>query len=181
MQTTDVPAILVCTCNCWADETVVFRVCIAGAAILGLLLCCSCDRVARGTWPSPPRAPRPGTICADERTTVNESGARSGGADRREPRAIQQTMRSRYAQFRLCYEDALWRNREAAGRVQMRFIIANSGQVEGACVEQPALADGEMLECLIAELLALDFGTGSQVTVVYPILFVPTDSTATLR
>ena len=86
-------------------------------------------------------------------------------------------MRSRYGEFRLCYEDALWRNREAAGRVQMRFIIANSGHVEDACVEEPTLADGEMLECLQAELLALNFGTGSRTTVVYPIMFLPGSST----
>jgi hypothetical protein len=56
----------------------------------------------------------------------------------------------------------------------MRFVISASGRVESACVEQPALADGEMLECLRAEFLVLNFGTGQPLTtVVYPILFEP--------
>jgi hypothetical protein len=179
-------------CCCWRSQlnartlggrTVVFRTYFGGATILGLLLCCSCSRVARGTSPPPLRAPRPGTICAGELAIKKAaSGAGSRVTDRRQPKSIQETVRSRYGQLRTCYEDALWRNAEARGQVSMRFVISASGRVESACVEQPALADGEMLECLRAEFLVLNFGTGQPLTtVVYPILFEPGASSRMLR
>lgn len=82
-------------------------------------------------------------------------------------------MYSSYLDFRACYEDALWRKPDASGRVRLRFVINESGRVEGSCVQHPMFADGGTVDCILARLNSIDFGVGERVTVIYPILLIP--------
>jgi hypothetical protein len=82
-------------------------------------------------------------------------------------------MRSNYFEFRTCYEDALWRKPDATGRVQLRFVINEAGQVLKSCVVPPVFADGEAVDCILARVKGIDFGLGDGVTVVYPIVLMP--------
>jgi hypothetical protein len=55
----------------------------------------------------------------------------------RDPAAIQSIVREQYDAIRECYTDALWRRPDATGRVEVRFVIAESGEVTNACVQPP--------------------------------------------
>jgi hypothetical protein len=82
-------------------------------------------------------------------------------------------VRSNFDRFRACYEDALWRKGDATGRVQLRFVIDEAGNVVNSCVEPPVFGDGEAVDCILAELNRVEFGTGDRLTIVYPIVLIP--------
>lgn len=143
-------------------------------SLLGSLLVGSCGPMAQGTSPPKPRPPRAGVLCPGgpvSPTTPTDPASFPPG--NRHPRHIQTILRAEYGKFRSCYEEALWRVPTARGRVQFRFVISSDGSVESACIQQPALRDGEALECVLDEVMTLTFGPGKRTTVVYPVQLEP--------
>jgi len=137
------------------------------AIVLAAFLCESCASL------SPPRPVTRGALCEGSPTPSRDVTIQTGSVVlRRDPNAIQKTIRSNFDHFRSCYKDALWRRREATGRVQLRFVIDESGHVTKSCVEPPVFADGDAVDCILGRLNTIAFGAGSRVTVVYPIVLL---------
>ena len=86
---------------------------------------------------------------------------------------IRAVFRAKYREYQACYDEALWRVPNASGRVQLKFVISSEGKVGRACIQEPALRDGETLECILDEVMKLDFGRGKPATVVYPLSLEP--------
>lgn len=92
------------------------------------------------------------------------------------PGSIQTNVRESYGTLRQCYESALARWRDASGKVQIRFIIDNDGNVPRARVSDNTLGDCEAVRCIRDAYLKLKFPRPESVgviTVVYPIQFQP--------
>lgn len=161
-------------------------------AILTLAIVCGgCGSIAAGTYPgsgwrktASPRAENASSepvqevdsalFCRPRAPHAAEPPSEHAPAEpKRDPAAIQKTVRAAYSDFRGCYEAALGRKRDAAGRVQVRFTINVSGDVANACIEPPVLQDGVAVQCILRRFEKLQFGSGEPVTVVYPINFAP--------
>jgi TonB family protein len=95
-----------------------------------------------------------------------------GGLDKE---LIRRVVRSHSAEIRYCYELALSREPELAGRVMTRFVIAADGAVAIAEVTE-GLGDAQLDECLISRLRRWQFPSsrgGGVVVVNYPWQFSP--------
>ncbi|MBW2456218.1 MAG: AgmX/PglI C-terminal domain-containing protein [Deltaproteobacteria bacterium] len=90
------------------------------------------------------------------------------------PEVIQRIVRQNFGRFRACYQQALVRDPQLAGRSVARFTIQRSGKVTAVNVGG-AIADTEMQRCLGSAFSALTFPQpeGGVVTVSYPLLFTP--------
>ncbi len=95
---------------------------------------------------------------------------------RRDPRRIQHAVRGRYPQLQQCYEQALARNPDAAGRVAVRFTIPSDGRVRYACLTGSGIDDDRLADCVIYEFEKLEFWPviSGETRVFYPIMFSPT-------
>jgi outer membrane biosynthesis protein TonB len=84
-------------------------------------------------------------------------------------------IRARAACIRRCYEDALARNPAIAGRVSVRFVVAEDGWVRRARVERDETGDSAFAECVARQLVGLAYPApdGGPVTVIYPFTFSP--------
>ena len=104
-----------------------------------------------------------------------------GAKERRTPAApIQRTIRGHYAQLRECYNALLRTNREARGKVQVRFTITRDGVVKNQCIDRETTVDDQRLaECILSEFSLMKFTTDEDdygdTVVVYPFLFAPAD------
>jgi TonB family protein len=92
-----------------------------------------------------------------------------------EAEVIQSVIHAEYAQFRLCYEDGLRRNRGLSGRVSARFAIDESGAVTRVSNAGSDLPDSAVVSCVLRAFTTLRFPApvGGTVTVVYPVTFQP--------
>ena len=146
--------------------------------LLFVLICSACADIAAGAHPArpqeanpkPPREVDPRLFCPPPPDTSDPTPVPLAKA-RRDPDLIQKTVRSAFPDFRLCYEAALGRNRDATGRVQVRFDIDAAGHVVNECIQPPAFRDGAAVDCVLTRFRKLAFGDGKTVTVVYPIEF----------
>lgn len=111
----------------------------------------------RGPRKAPP--PRHGV----EKTT--------GGMDKS---VIRRVVRSHINEVRACYNQALTRNPNAAGKVEVAFIISTTGKVTTSTVTQNALRDVAAGKCVAKAVKRWRFPRplgGSAVTVHYPFVF----------
>jgi outer membrane biosynthesis protein TonB len=94
----------------------------------------------------------------------------SGRLDRS---VIAERVRARHGRFRLCYEQALARDRTLRGRISVRFVIGRDGTVSNASNGGTELADSAMTSCVISAFYGLSFPApeGGIVTVLYPLIF----------
>jgi len=156
------------------------------------MLCGGCCGVAAGTYPGPgwgetPAPPEsqnspsaavqpvdPALFCPKP-SEPSEPSSDDVVFDppRRDPLLVQKTVRNAFPEYRVCYDAALSRKSDAAGRVQVRFDIDASGAVANACIQPPVLQDGVAVECMLARFKKLQFGSGPPAKVVYPIVFKP--------
>jgi hypothetical protein len=116
-------------------------------------------------------------ICAMV-TACSEKPAQSPGADttgRLPPVLIQATIRKHYKVFRHCFEAGLARDPKLGGRVSIRFVITESGAVEGAADSGSDLPDAQVVACIAEEFGRIKFPhpEGGRVTVVYPVMLEP--------
>jgi hypothetical protein len=96
---------------------------------------------------------------------------------RLDPAVIQKVVRANFDPMRRCYEDALKRNRNLQGRVATKFVIDREGAVTSAEDFHSDIPDREVIKCVVDQYRALHFPKpeGGIVTVVYPIIFNPSD------
>jgi len=93
------------------------------------------------------------------------------------PEVIQHIVRQSYGKFRHCYEEGLRRNRNLEGMVSTRFIIERDGRVGAISLARATLPDPVAVKCVLDEYVDITFPPpeGGSVTVVYPIMFSPSD------
>ena len=94
-----------------------------------------------------------------------------------EPAEVQKVVRGDFDRFRKCYEAGLGRNRNLQGRIAVKFVDDLEGHVSSAEDFESTMPDAEVLRCVIDGYRTLQFPkpTGKPVTVVYPIVFNPSD------
>jgi len=90
--------------------------------------------------------------------------------------AIRSAVRARLIDYRACYDDALKRDKTAAGKVVVRWTIADGGVVKDAHVQQSAstLKDAKMGDCLVSIINRTLFPEPPKTEVaevVYPFVF----------
>jgi outer membrane biosynthesis protein TonB len=96
------------------------------------------------------------------------------GKAERKPSDIQAVIRDKYDLLRKCYEAALARDPQAAGKVTVRFVIDRQGAVNEACVKDSSLADATAVACMLEQYRQLRFAPANgQTTVIYPVVFSP--------
>jgi hypothetical protein len=114
--------------------------------------------------------------------TVGEAAAAPGPAGEKRrasgrlpPAVIQCIVRTRYREFRDCYERGLGRDPKLEGRVRVRFVIERDGTVSEIGEADSEFPDPQVLQCVRNGFRALIFPPpdGGIVTVVYPIRFSP--------
>ena len=87
---------------------------------------------------------------------------------------VQAKVLANYSSFAHCYEGTLARDPVAYGRVMVRALIAQSGEVEEACVESYEIPDGDLLGCTVNTLKTVRFGElPRRLTFVYPFVYRP--------
>jgi hypothetical protein len=89
------------------------------------------------------------------------------------PAVIQRIVRSRFGQFRACYEKGLAADPNLHGLVKVKFVIDTDGNVPMVADDDSDLPDANVVACVVKGFGALRFPQpeGGVVTVVYPIMF----------
>jgi hypothetical protein len=90
------------------------------------------------------------------------------------PESIQRVVRSNFGRLRGCYEEGLLRNPQLEGRVNVKFVIARTGEVAAAELgPDSTLDDPKVTSCIVAHYKRMSFPEpeGGVVTVVYPVVF----------
>jgi hypothetical protein len=87
---------------------------------------------------------------------------------------IRRILKHHNKQVRGCYERALAREPQLAGRVSIKFTISPQGDVSSAEVAQDTLADPEVGRCVQGVILKLTFPTSDAPLIInYPFTFQP--------
>lgn len=97
------------------------------------------------------------------------------------PEVVQRIVRQNFGRFRLCYEAALQKKADLAGRVTVRFVIEKDGSVSSASDGGSDVADANLIACVTRAFSALSFPEpegGGKVTVRYPLVFSPGEASA---
>lgn len=90
------------------------------------------------------------------------------------PLTVQRTVRRHYEAFRRCYESRLAANPKLEGRVVVRLVVGDDGAVRKLQKGGSDVPDPELIDCATAEFARTVFPkSGSETTVVYPIMFAP--------
>ncbi len=94
------------------------------------------------------------------------------------PEVVQRVVRRDFTKIRACYDTALQRNPKLAGKIVVRFIISQDGNVTSASSEpETTLADATAVSGVVDQFKKLSFPQpeGGIVTVVYPLTFALAD------
>ncbi len=93
------------------------------------------------------------------------------------PEVIQRIVRQNFGRFKLCYTEGLRQNPSLNGRVAVKFVIGRDGSVTTSADGGSDLADRSVTQCVIRGFGNLSFPSpdGGIVTVVYPLIFSPSD------
>ena len=93
------------------------------------------------------------------------------------PEVIQRIVRQNFGRFRYCYENGMHNSANLQGRVTVKFVIARDGSVATTADGGSDLPDQGVVKCVVRGFGNLSFPEpeGGLVTVVYPILFTPSD------
>ncbi|MEI8026697.1 MAG: TonB family protein [Pseudomonadota bacterium] len=106
---------------------------------------------------------------------VSEGGAPGvdGGLTQQEVSAV---IRSHLNEIRHCYEQLLQRSPSSAGKVQVKFVVGESGRVNSASVTNSSISDAQMQGCIVGKIRTWNFPRprgGQAVNVDYPFVFNP--------
>jgi hypothetical protein len=109
-----------------------------------------------------------GAIAADHKPSTNGSLP---------PERIQEVVRERFGVMRLCYEAGMRRNTSLQGRVETKFVIELNGTVTTSALQCTTMPDDVAVDCVVDAFRKLEFPSrkGGTVTVVYPIIFRPSN------
>ena len=83
-------------------------------------------------------------------------------------------------EVKYCYQLELLRQPTLAGRIQVRFTVAASGQVIAADVERSTIGDARVEDCTVAAIRRLQFPKpleGRQIIISYPFVLTPEPGT----
>jgi Ca-activated chloride channel family protein len=88
---------------------------------------------------------------------------------------VRRIVANNLGRIRLCYESGLRKNPRLAGRVTVRFIIGQMGDVPSSMDGGSNLADPSVVACIVAAVRSLVFASpaGGFVTVVFPLTLSP--------
>ena len=114
---------------------------------------------------------------AHSATTRVQQGATTVNG-RLPPEVIQRIVRSNFGRVKRCYADALAKKPGLTGRVYTKFVIDRTGHVASAeSTQQSTIPDGAVVSCVVSMFRGLVFPQpeGGIVTVVYPLVFAPSD------
>jgi hypothetical protein len=91
------------------------------------------------------------------------------------PEVIKRVVRKNFPRLVFCYEEGLKREKTTAGRVNVKFVITQNGDVSQASDGGSDLPDGKVVACVVKVFGAMSFPKPESgvVTVVYPIAFLP--------
>ena len=94
------------------------------------------------------------------------------------PEVIQHIVRRNFARFKLCYTNALRSNPALRGRVTIKYVIDRDGSVKGTPQDAGSdLPDRGVIDCVARAFQTLSYPQpeGGIVTVVYPLVFSPSE------
>lgn len=117
--------------------------------------------------PAPPRDVDPPGGSADPAGLPAEAlGERDEGLD---PDTIRRIVRAHVTEVRLCYEQALTRDPDAGGTIDVTFTIGEKGRVTAAAAASSGAANKELGDCIAAAVRRWVFPRpGVEQTVTYP-------------
>jgi len=98
------------------------------------------------------------------------------GSDQIDKEAIRRIVRSRHNEVRHCYNQALTRDPNLQGRLEVTFTIGPTGTVPVAAISANTLGDREIGSCVAAAVRRWRFprpATGGTAMVTYPFSFSP--------
>jgi len=135
------------------------------------ILLSGCARMGdRPPWWKVENAPPvdPAILCATPSTASAEV------APELEPivKRVHATVLEHSSAFANCYKATLVRDPVANGRVTVRALVLESGEVQTACVDSYDIADGDLLQCTTSTLKTIRFGAlPKSVIFRYPFVF----------
>lgn len=90
-----------------------------------------------------------------------------------DPSIVAKEVRKRLGAVRTCYERALKRNPQLAGKIQICFTIGPTGGVTSANVDSDTMGDSEVGDCIVDNIKRWRFPApeGGDVNVCYPFVF----------
>jgi tetratricopeptide (TPR) repeat protein len=108
---------------------------------------------------------------------VDSGSGEHPGNGRLPPEVIQKVVRAGFPRLRECYEDGLRTQCDLRGRVTTKFVIDTTGAVALTDDGGSDLPDPRVVDCVVRSFAGMHFPRpeGGAVTVVYPIMFSPTD------
>jgi TonB family protein len=116
-----------------------------------------------------------GGLSAKKLTDVGISDSDSVVTGSLDKELIRQVIRRNIQQIRYCYEKELQVKPDLAGKVSVRFVIAPSGDVQGAkVVDGSTLNEANLSECITVRVRSWKFPApkgGGNVIVTYPFVF----------
>lgn len=92
------------------------------------------------------------------------------------PDAVRHVARRSAGRFRFCYEKALMKDPNLAGKVLVKLTIEKDGAVSSATDAGSTLPDKDVVACVVRAFTALRFPPtehGGRVVITYPIVFAP--------
>jgi len=109
------------------------------------------------------------------KVNISEGGAPGvdGGLTQQE---VSQVIRAHLNEIRHCYETLLQSSPSAAGKVEVKFVVAGSGIVTSASVLNSGISDARMQGCIVSKIKTWKFPQprgGQAVNVAYPFVFNP--------
>lgn len=130
--------------------------------------------VPQGKGKTPLLAPR-GPV--EVKARMEEDGMPELDGGKLDPRAVARTIRSRMAGFRSCYENALKRTAQLAGKITLDFTIEEDGRVSEADIDVDTVGDQEMARCLVGLVKRIRFPSpeNGNVRASFPFVFVRVD------
>ena len=101
----------------------------------------------------------------------------SSAAARISPDFIRGVVRAHLHEIQACYAEGLARRPDLAGRISMRWTIAESGSVVDASVQSSTLEDPMVEQCMVARVRTWTFAATARgtITIHYPFELRPSD------
>jgi hypothetical protein len=109
---------------------------------------------------------------------ANVRGGAVNAVGRLPPEVIQRIVRRNFGRLRLCYEEGLRKDPKLAGRINVHFVIAESGKAGGVIAEATTPALRAITPCVLRAFQGLEFPQPEEgsVRVIFPVVFSPAAS-----
>ncbi len=108
--------------------------------------------------------------------TPNDGGALPTAIGSFDKEVIRRVIRQHMREMASCYEQALAKKPDAAGKIAVTFTISKEGNVSSAEANEDTIGDAAMQGCVVRKVKALMFPApkgGGIVSVTYPFMFSP--------